>query len=85
MPDPSTDARTTEVGQRTPEENFGASPRWVKVFLITGGVLVLLFVLATITGIAGEHGPGRHGSGNTPSSVPDGEGGGGHGSMDHDQ
>jgi hypothetical protein len=35
-------------------------PRWVKVFAIIAGVLVLLFVILQLTGIGGEHGPGRH-------------------------
>ena len=43
-------------------------PRWVKVSLIVGLALVLLFVVANVAGVGGEHGPGRHGGG-TPSSV----------------
>lgn len=38
-------------------------PRWVKVSLIVGLALVLLFVLAQVTGLGGDHGPGRHGPG----------------------
>ena len=38
-------------------------PRWVKVAAIIVGVLILLFVVLKITGIGGEHGPGRHMSG----------------------
>lgn len=34
--------------------------RWVKVFLIIAIVLILLFVIMKITGIGGDHGPGRH-------------------------
>jgi hypothetical protein len=45
-------------------------PRWVKIFLIIGLLLVLLFVVGKVTGVGGEHGPGRHGRGDdTPSSV----------------
>lgn len=51
-------------------------PRWVKVSAIVVGVLILLFVLLQVTGLAGDHGPGRHFSGaglpgvSTGSAVP---------------
>ena len=35
-------------------------PRWVKVSVIVGVVLVLLVALILITGGPGNHGPGRH-------------------------
>ncbi len=38
-------------------------PRWVKVSAIVVGVLLLLFLVLKLTGIGGEHGPGRHLSG----------------------
>ena len=38
-------------------------PRWVKVSAIVVGVLVVLFLVLQLTGIGGEHGPGRHNSG----------------------
>jgi len=41
-----------------------STPRWVKVFGIIAFVLVLLIALVLITGLGGEHGPGRH----TPST-----------------
>ena len=44
-------------------------PRWVKVFLIVGLVLVLLFVAGTLTGRGGDHGPGRHGGDPPPAAV----------------
>ena len=45
-------------------------PRWVKVSLIVVLALALLFVVAKVGGVGGEHGPGRHsGGGATPSSV----------------
>jgi hypothetical protein len=51
-------------------------PRWVKVFLIIALALVLLFVVGKLTGVGGEHGPGRHGSGDdAPSSVVNEDGG----------
>ena len=36
------------------------TPRWVKVFGIVALVLLLLMAIAFITGLGGEHGPGRH-------------------------
>lgn len=52
-------------------------PGWVRVFLIVGLALVLLVVVAKVTGMGGDHGPGRHGGGgsDSPSSVVDGDGG----------
>lgn len=37
-----------------------STPRWVKVFGIIFIVLVVLAGIILITGIGGEHGPGRH-------------------------
>jgi hypothetical protein len=39
-------------------------PRWVKVFIIIGIVLVLGFIISMIAGV--QHGPGLH----TPSDGP---------------
>ncbi|MBJ7450910.1 MAG: hypothetical protein JHC71_02365 [Blastococcus sp.] len=45
-------------------------PRWVKVSAIAVGVLILVFLVLQLTGIAGNHGPGRHSSaGLTPPGV----------------
>jgi cytochrome b561 len=45
-------------------------PRWVKVTAIVVGVLVLLFLVLQLTGVAGQHGPGRHLSdGPAPAAV----------------
>ncbi len=51
-------------------------PRWVKVSLIVVAGLIVLFVVLQLTGMGGEHGPGRHmpGGGAPASSV--GEDGG---------
>lgn len=57
----------TGIGPRT--------PRWVKVFGIIVIVLVLLVGIIMVSGIGGEHGPGRHipsgdtGGQTVPSSV----------------
>jgi hypothetical protein len=35
-------------------------PRWVKVSAIIVAVVIAVFLAAQLTGIGGEHGPGRH-------------------------
>ena len=35
-------------------------PRWVKVIGLVVAVAVALVLLAQLTGVAGDHGPGRH-------------------------
>ena len=37
-------------------------PRWVKVMGIIVLVLVLVFIILQVTGIGGQHSPGRHAS-----------------------
>ena len=37
-----------------------STPRWVKVFGIIVLVMVLLVIVVLVTGLGGEHGPGRH-------------------------
>ena len=54
----------SDTGPDTPP----GMPRWVKVAAIVVGVLFLLFVVLQLTGIGGEHGPGRHMSGLVPTS-----------------
>jgi hypothetical protein len=49
-----------------PTELEGTSPgmpRWVKASLAIALVFVLLLVIGQVTGIGGEHGPGRHSGG----------------------
>ena len=43
-------------------------PRWVRIAALVVGVLILLFVLLQLTGVGGDHGPGRHMSGQGPVS-----------------
>jgi hypothetical protein len=38
-------------------------PRWVKLSAVVVGVVVLAFVMLHLLGGSGEHGPGRHMSG----------------------
>ena len=40
-------------------ETNGA-PRWVKIFAIAAAFLALLVAILLITGLGGNHGPGRH-------------------------
>ena len=55
--DPGT-AGTDQDGPSPP-----GMPRWVKVTALVVGILVLVFLVLQLTGIAGQHGPGRHMSG----------------------
>lgn len=64
------------MSQTHDEPNRGSTystPRWVKMFAIVAIVLILLVVVVFVTGIGGEHGPGRHipsgdATGDTPSA-----------------
>lgn len=53
------------------------APRWVKVSATAVGVLLVLIVVAELSGLGGDHGPGRHtgGSGTPVMVVVAGEGG----------
>jgi hypothetical protein len=51
----------------------GAPPRmplWVKVAVIVLGVLLLAFAVVRLTGLGGEHGPGRHLPAGTGQQAP---------------
>ena len=64
------------VGDLEPAERESPPgvPRWVKVAGIVVGLLILLFVVLQLTGVAGQHGPGRHmsGSAGLPAAAVDG-------------
>ena len=66
-----------EVGRTvvTDEDSRVGMPRWVKTSLIVVAGLVLLLVLAKVTGLGGDHGPGRHGGGGDSKEVVDDDGG----------
>ena len=56
MSDQTPEARISDADRPTPP----GMPRWVKV---SGAVVlasVLLFVILRLTGLGGDHGPGRH-------------------------
>jgi hypothetical protein len=55
-PPPYTDTND-DTGVGPDHESTPGTPRWVKVFAVIGLVLVLLFVIALVSG---GHGPGRH-------------------------
>lgn len=73
---------TPSTDRESPAETDGM-PLWVKAFIVVAAAVVALFVIGKITGIGGEHGPGRHGGGlEQPAS--DGESDDGHRSpIDH--
>ncbi|MCM3597934.1 hypothetical protein M4D55_19380 [Metabacillus idriensis] len=53
--------RATEKDAHSADfESPPSTPRWVKVSGIIAIVLILLFVIMKLTGIGGDHGPGRH-------------------------
>jgi hypothetical protein len=54
-------------GVRSPEDRPPNTPRWVKVSGIIVIILFLLLVILKLTGIGGNHGPGRHIHGGDPT------------------
>jgi len=64
-PDPGED-----TGGRPGRGSTPRMSRWVKVFGIIIGILVLLFVVLRLAGVGAEHGPGRHTSSGGPGDVP---------------
>jgi hypothetical protein len=53
------------------QENPPRMPRWVIIAAVVVGALIVLLVVLKLTGIGGDHGPGRHLSGlDTPPSSP---------------
>ena len=56
MSDQMPEARTSEPDRPVPP----GVPRWVKVSGAIVLALILLFVVLRLTGLGGDHGPGRH-------------------------
>ena len=54
------DPASPRVDPGGPADRPPAMPHWVKVLLAVLAVLVVLLVIGKITGLGGEHGPGRH-------------------------
>ena len=63
--------RATEADPELPAPPpYPGAPRWVKLTGIIVLILALLFAIILVTGVAGSHGPGRHGGGgDTPPSA----------------
>ena len=51
---------TSRSGHQSPP----SMPHWVKLLIISGLSLFLLFAVLQLTGVSGPHGPGRHTSTN---------------------
>lgn len=66
-PDPMPQPDPAAVGRDI--QTSPGMPRWVKVFLIVSLAVVLLFAVAQVTGVGGDHGPGRHSGGDGTSAV----------------
>lgn len=76
MADPTADLATDDAEARDDRGPSEGMPGWVKASLIIGVVVVLAFLIAHATGVAGDRGPGSHGgSDGTPVSVVDDNGG----------
>jgi hypothetical protein len=44
-------------------------PRWLRIAAIVVGALVLIFIALQLTGVGGQHGPGRHALGGARTSA----------------
>ncbi|WP_328996591.1 hypothetical protein OG394_18260 [Kribbella sp. NBC_01245] len=44
-------------------------PRWVKLSALVVAIILLLVVIAMLTGVGGDHGPGRHTGSGSPTSA----------------
>ena len=60
-PRPDHHAEASPIGNSRRDRAAAGPPRWVKVSLIVGVAVLLLFVIGKLTGVGGDHGPGRHG------------------------
>ena len=60
MSDPPNDKDPIAAPVGPDEARSRATPRWVKVFGVGSLGLVLVIAVAAVSGLGGEHGPGRH-------------------------
>jgi hypothetical protein len=63
--------RGSDSGMASDRESPPRVPRWVLWSGLIVGILVVLFLVVGLTGLGGEHGPGRHlpGGGTPPTGV----------------
>lgn len=54
------DSPGEDTGPTSDQDMPPRVPRWVKVLAVIAGVLALLALIVVLTGLGGEHGPGRH-------------------------
>ena len=61
--------RDADAGDQGDPGSPPRMPRWVKVAAIVVGALVLIFIVLQLTGVGGQHGPGRHTLGAIPGPI----------------
>lgn len=64
-----TENSSGEVGAEPEHPSSAGTPRWVKVSALIALIVALVFVLLAVTGLGGEHGPGRHAVGGTETAL----------------
>lgn len=67
---PADGDRAVPPGQ--PHRGAHRVPGWVRWFVAVGVLVVALLAVAMLTGLGGEHGPGRHLGAAAAAAVPDG-------------
>ncbi len=80
---PNSNSDSNDTGMRQTEDRPPRTPRWVRVSGTIAIVLVLLIVILKITGVGGNHGPGRHIPGGEPAEQIERDAYGGEAPGDH--
>lgn len=62
MADQPQDTDESDDTTNTEPNDVHHTPRWVKISGIVAIAVVVVFVILQLTGLAPEHGPGRHGA-----------------------
>ena len=70
------------AGRARPDDDVSGTPRWVKVSAIIALALIVLVVVALLVG-GGNHGPGRHSSGDAGGQTPSSSVAGSEDAADH--
>ena len=63
------DGPNQEPSHALPSSEPPRMPRWVKVSAVVLGVVILMFVILQLTGVGGNHGPGRHSGAGSPVMI----------------